>query len=85
MALPILRETKMTTVHIEHGTLSEQVLHQAITALECRRGASYPQIGLEIPRQRTSFGGEIPLIRRKRGVTHNFIHNLGKTSTRGLS
>jgi hypothetical protein len=34
MALPILRETKMTTVHIEHGSLSEQVLHQAITAFE---------------------------------------------------
>jgi hypothetical protein len=34
MALPILRETKMTTVHIEHGDLSEQVLHQAITAFE---------------------------------------------------
>jgi N-acetylmuramoyl-L-alanine amidase len=34
MALPILRETKMTTVHVEHGSLSEQVLHQAITAFE---------------------------------------------------
>jgi N-acetylmuramoyl-L-alanine amidase len=34
MALPILRETKMTTLHIEHGNLSEQVLHQAITAFE---------------------------------------------------
>ena len=34
MALPILRETKMTTVRIEHGNLSEQVLHQAITAFE---------------------------------------------------
>jgi N-acetylmuramoyl-L-alanine amidase len=34
MALPILRETKMTTIHIEHGNLSEQVLHQAITAFE---------------------------------------------------
>src|ERR1019366_7601792 len=34
MALPILRETKMTTVHVEHGDLSEQVLHQVITALE---------------------------------------------------
>jgi N-acetylmuramoyl-L-alanine amidase len=33
MALPILRETKMTTVHVEHGTLAEQVLHQAITAI----------------------------------------------------
>jgi N-acetylmuramoyl-L-alanine amidase len=34
MALPILRETRMTTVHIEHGDLSEQVLHPVITALE---------------------------------------------------
>jgi N-acetylmuramoyl-L-alanine amidase len=34
MALPILRETKMTTVHVEHGDLSEQELHQVITALE---------------------------------------------------
>jgi hypothetical protein len=34
MALPILRETKMTTLHIEHGNLSEQVLHQAVTAFE---------------------------------------------------
>lgn len=34
MALPILRETKMTTVHVEYGNLSEQVLHQVITALE---------------------------------------------------
>jgi N-acetylmuramoyl-L-alanine amidase len=34
MALPILRETRMTTVHIEHGDLSEQVLHRVITALE---------------------------------------------------
>jgi N-acetylmuramoyl-L-alanine amidase len=34
MALPILRETKMTTVHVEHGMLSEQELHQAITAFE---------------------------------------------------
>ncbi|MGH3732834.1 MAG: peptidoglycan-binding domain-containing protein [Acidimicrobiales bacterium] len=34
MALPILRETKMTTVHVEHGSLSQQVLHQAITAFE---------------------------------------------------
>jgi N-acetylmuramoyl-L-alanine amidase len=33
MALPILRETKMTTVHVEHGGLSEQVLHQVITAI----------------------------------------------------
>ena len=34
MALPILRETKMTTIHIEHGNISEQVLHQAVTAFE---------------------------------------------------
>ncbi len=34
MALPILRETRMTSVHLEHGTLSEQELHHAITALE---------------------------------------------------
>jgi N-acetylmuramoyl-L-alanine amidase len=34
MALPILRETKMTTVHTEHDNLSEQVLHQAITGFE---------------------------------------------------
>jgi N-acetylmuramoyl-L-alanine amidase len=34
MALPILRETKMTTIHIEHGGLAEQVLHQAVTAFE---------------------------------------------------
>lgn len=34
MALPILRETKMTTVHVEHGNLSEEVFHQAITAFE---------------------------------------------------
>jgi N-acetylmuramoyl-L-alanine amidase len=34
MALPILRETKMTTIHVEHGNISEQVLHQAITAFE---------------------------------------------------
>jgi N-acetylmuramoyl-L-alanine amidase len=34
MALPILRETKMTTIHTEHDNLSEQVLHQAITAFE---------------------------------------------------
>jgi peptidoglycan hydrolase-like protein with peptidoglycan-binding domain len=34
MALPILRETTMTTVHVEHGNVSEQVLHQSITALE---------------------------------------------------
>jgi len=34
MALPILRETKMTTVHVEHNDLSEQVLHQVITALK---------------------------------------------------
>jgi hypothetical protein len=34
MALPILRETKMTTVHVEHGNVAEQVLHQVITALE---------------------------------------------------
>jgi N-acetylmuramoyl-L-alanine amidase len=34
MALPILRETKMTTVHVEHGNIAEQVLHQVITALE---------------------------------------------------
>ena len=34
MALPILRETKMTTVHVEHGNLAEQVFHQAITAFE---------------------------------------------------
>lgn len=34
MALPILRETSMTTIHVEHGNISEQVLHQVITALE---------------------------------------------------
>jgi N-acetylmuramoyl-L-alanine amidase len=34
MALPILRETKMTTIHVEHGTVSEQVLHEAVTAFE---------------------------------------------------
>jgi N-acetylmuramoyl-L-alanine amidase len=34
MALPILRETRMTTVHTEHDNVSEQVLHQAITAFE---------------------------------------------------
>ncbi len=34
MALPILRETKMTTVHIAHGFLSEQVLHESITPFE---------------------------------------------------
>ena len=34
MALPILRETRMTTVHTEHDNISEQVLHQAITAFE---------------------------------------------------
>jgi N-acetylmuramoyl-L-alanine amidase len=34
MALPILRETSMTTVHTEHDNLSEQVLHRAITAFE---------------------------------------------------
>jgi len=34
MALPILRETKMTTVHVEHGNVAEQVLHPVITALE---------------------------------------------------
>jgi hypothetical protein len=34
MALPILRETKMTTVHVEHGDVSEAVLHQSITAFE---------------------------------------------------
>jgi N-acetylmuramoyl-L-alanine amidase len=34
MALPILRETSMTTIHVEHGSISEQVLHQVITALE---------------------------------------------------
>jgi len=34
MALPILRETKMTTVHVEHGKISEAVLHQSITAFE---------------------------------------------------
>ena len=34
MALPILRETKMTTLHIEHGGVSEAVLHQSITAFE---------------------------------------------------
>jgi N-acetylmuramoyl-L-alanine amidase len=34
MALPILRETKMTTIHTEHDNLSEQVLHQAVTAFE---------------------------------------------------
>jgi N-acetylmuramoyl-L-alanine amidase len=34
MALPILRETKMTTIHTEHDNLSEQVLHQVITAFE---------------------------------------------------
>jgi N-acetylmuramoyl-L-alanine amidase len=34
MALPILRETKMTTVHVEHGDVSETVLHQSITAFE---------------------------------------------------
>jgi len=33
-ALPILRETRMTSVHLEHGNLSEQELHLAITALE---------------------------------------------------
>ncbi len=34
MALPILRETRMPSVHLEHGNLSEQELHHAITALE---------------------------------------------------
>lgn len=34
MALPILRETTMTTLHIEHGEISEQVLRQVIIALE---------------------------------------------------
>ena len=34
MALPILRETAMTTLHVEHGDIAEQVLHQVITALE---------------------------------------------------
>lgn len=34
MALPILRETTMTTIHVEHGNVAEQVLHQVITALE---------------------------------------------------
>lgn len=34
MALPILRETKMTTIHVEHGNIPEQVLHQAVTAFE---------------------------------------------------
>jgi hypothetical protein len=38
MALPILRETKMTTVHIAHGDLSEQVLHESITAFEALVG-----------------------------------------------
>ncbi len=34
LALPILRETRMTSVHLVHGNLSEQEFHQAITALE---------------------------------------------------
>jgi hypothetical protein len=38
MALPILRETKMTTIHIEHGNISEQVLHKAVTAFEALVG-----------------------------------------------
>ncbi len=34
MALPILRETKMTTVHLEHGNLSQQGRHQLVTVTE---------------------------------------------------
>lgn len=34
MALPILRETAMTTVHLEHGILSDQEQSQAIAALK---------------------------------------------------
>jgi N-acetylmuramoyl-L-alanine amidase len=33
MALPILRETKMTTVSVEHGPLAEQAFHEIVTAL----------------------------------------------------
>jgi len=33
MALPILRETRMTTVHVEHGTLAEQALHEIVTTI----------------------------------------------------
>ena len=32
MALPILRETVMTTVRIEHGTLSDEDVHRVVTA-----------------------------------------------------
>jgi hypothetical protein len=28
MALPLLRETRMTTLHIEHGEQSDQELHE---------------------------------------------------------
>ena len=33
MAVPILRETRMTTLHVEHNTLSEQELHETATVL----------------------------------------------------
>lgn len=32
MALPILRETTMTTVHVEHGVLSDEEVHRIVTA-----------------------------------------------------
>ncbi len=32
MALPILRETVMTTVHVEHGRLSDEDVHRVVTA-----------------------------------------------------
>ena len=49
MALPILRETAMTTVHIEHGTLSDQEESHVIDAVKVIALGVIHREGGEIP------------------------------------
>lgn len=65
MALPILRETKMTTIHIEHGAISQTVLHQAITAFEGVIEQVIHRFGTPNDQKPRQFEGENPAITAK--------------------
>ncbi|MGA7833702.1 MAG: peptidoglycan-binding domain-containing protein [Acidimicrobiales bacterium] len=65
MALPILRETKMTTVHIEHGDVSEAMLHQSITAFEGVVEQVIHRFEQNSARKTAQLDGENPLITGK--------------------
>jgi hypothetical protein len=65
MALPILRETSMTTLHIEHGQLSQAALGELSTDVIGRIfGRSFPQVGSKRYKFSPFGGAENPLFSR---------------------